>query len=77
MTYRSSIERIGMEIGMKKGMQHGRQEGRQEGRSCLPSCWQGASASSMGMATATAEQLSVWGANFVDARSLADVFRSG
>jgi hypothetical protein len=28
-------------------------------------------------ATATAEQLSVWGANFVDARSLAEVFRSG
>lgn len=87
MTYLSSIERIGMEIGMKKGMQQGleegRQEGRQEGRAELLAELLARRFGELGgdvrerLATATAEQLSVWGANFVDARSLAEVFRSG
>jgi predicted transposase YdaD len=85
MTYLSSIERIGMEIGMKKGMQQGleegRQEGRQEGRAELLAELLARRFGELDadvrerLAAATAEQLSVWGANFVDARSLAEVFR--
>jgi predicted transposase YdaD len=91
MTYLSSIERIGMEIGMKKGMQQGLEEGRQkglqeglqEGRVELLAELLARRFGELDgnvrqrLATAAAEQLSVWGANFVDARSLADVFRSG
>ncbi|MHA4867431.1 RpnC/YadD family protein [Duganella sp. PWIR1] len=81
MTYISSIERIGMEIGRRQGLEEGRQEGRQEGGAAVLSAVLAKrfgpldAAVAARLARADVGQMSAWALNFVDARSLDEVFR--
>ena len=81
MPYINNFERAGRKIGRQEGLLEGRQEGRQEGRSTLLAAMLAKRFGELDpvvmarLATADAERLSAWALNFVDARTLDEVFR--
>lgn len=84
MTYLTSLERHaigkGIRQGRRKGLKEGRQEGRQEGRAEVLASMLAKRFGPLDAAvvqrvvTADVAQLSAWALNFVDARSLKEVF---
>ncbi|WP_343729065.1 DUF4351 domain-containing protein [Duganella sp.] len=81
MPYINNFERAGRKIGRQEGLLEGRQEGRQEGRATLLASMLAKRFGALDavvmarLATADAERLSAWALNFVDARTLDEVFR--
>ncbi len=76
MAYITNFERAGLEQGRKEGREEGRQEGNVELLTALLSKRFGILDSSVAerLTRASVEQLSAWALNFVDARSLDEVF---
>ena len=80
MTYLTSLERHAIGKGIRHGRRKGLKEGRQEGRAEVLVCMLAKRFGPLDAAllqrvvTADVEQLSAWALNFVDARSLSEVF---